>query len=74
MKPSEDVRRWVSEIMGIAYRTDDLPGSLGVWDMIGEAITTVHKVAIPAEIEPATQMRSPDYGDSMMQRNTTEHR
>jgi hypothetical protein len=49
MKPPDEVRRWVSEMMGMAFRADDLAESLGAWEILGRALTAVHGAAVPVE-------------------------
>jgi hypothetical protein len=59
MEPPEEVRQWVSELMGIPAEEGGLSRSLEPWAILGLALTAVHGAAIPAETEPATQMVFP---------------
>ena len=59
MEPSEDVRQWVSELLGIAPEEGRLPLSLEAWAVLGPALAAVHGATVPAETEPATQMVLP---------------
>jgi len=59
MEPSEEVRQWVSELLGIAPEEGLLPLSLETWAVLVPALRAVHGASIPAETEPATQMVLP---------------
>jgi hypothetical protein len=59
MEPSEEVRKWVSELMGMPAEEGRLSRSLTPWAILGPAITAVHAATIPAETEPAIQMVFP---------------
>lgn len=59
MEPSEAVRQWVSELMGIAPEEGRLSRSLEAWTILGPALAAVHGATIPVEVEPATQMVFP---------------
>lgn len=56
MEPSDEVRRWASELMGIAPEEDRLSQPLEAWAILGPALAAVHGAIVPAETEPATQM------------------
>ena len=59
MEPSEEVRQWVGELLGIAPEEGRLSRSLGAWSELGPALAAVHSAILPAETEPATQMVLP---------------
>ncbi len=56
MEPSEEVRQWVSELLGIAPEEGRLPLSLQTWVLLGPALAAVHGATVPVETEPAIQM------------------
>jgi hypothetical protein len=60
MEPSEEVRQWVSDLVGIAPEEGRLSRSLEAWAILGPALAAVHGAAVPAETEPATQMVFPE--------------
>ena len=59
MEPPEEVRRWVSELVGIGPEEGRLSRALEAWVMLGPALAAVHGATVPAETEPATQMVLP---------------
>jgi hypothetical protein len=62
MKPTEGVRRWVNEVMGIDCKEDDLAELLGAWEIVSQAVGTVNECVVEVETEPATQMSSCIFG------------
>jgi hypothetical protein len=56
MEPPEEVRQWVSALVGIAPEESRLSRSLEAWAVLGAALASVHGAAVPVETEPATQM------------------
>jgi len=59
MEPPEEVRRWVSELLGMTPEENRLPRALEAWAILGPALAAVHSATVPAETEPATQMVFP---------------
>jgi len=59
MEPSDEVRRWASELMGMAPEEDRLSRPLEAWAILGAALAAVHEAIVPAETEPVTQMVFP---------------
>ena len=59
MEPPEEVRRWVSELLGMASEGSRLSRALEAWAILGPALAAVHNATVPAETEPATQMVFP---------------
>lgn len=59
MEPPEEVRRWVSELVGIAPEESRLSRALEAWEKLGPALAAVHGATVPVETEPATQMVLP---------------
>jgi len=60
MEPPEEVRRWISELVGVAPEGDRLSRPLEAWAVLGPALAAVHGATIPVETEPATQMVFPE--------------
>jgi hypothetical protein len=56
MEPSEEVRRWISELLGIVPEGDRLSWPLDAWGILEPALDAVHRATVPMETEPATQM------------------
>lgn len=56
MEPPEEVRRWISDLLGIVPEGDRLSWPLEAWGILGPALDTVHRATVPMETEPATQM------------------
>jgi hypothetical protein len=59
MEPPEEVRQWVSELVGMAPGEGPLSRSLVAWAVLGPALAAVHGAIVPVETEPATQMGFP---------------
>ena len=59
MEPSEEVRQWISELVGMAPGEGRLSRSLVAWAVLGPALAAVHGATVPMETEPATQMGFP---------------
>ena len=59
MEPSEEVRQWISELVGMAPGEGRLSRSLVAWAVLGPALAAVHGATVPAETEPVTQMVLP---------------
>ena len=59
MEPPEEVRQWVSELVGIAPEEGRLVRSVEAWALLIPALEAVHGVTVPVETEPATQMVFP---------------
>ncbi len=63
MEPSEEVRQWIGELVGMAPGEGRLSRSLEAWATLGPALAAVHGAIVPMETEPATQMGFPALGD-----------
>jgi len=59
MDPPQEVRQWVSELVGMAPEKGRLARSLVAWAVLGPALAAVHGEPVPVEAEPATQMVLP---------------
>ena len=59
MEPPEEVRQWVSELVGIAPEEGRLARSVEAWALLIPALEAVHGATVPVETEPATQMVFP---------------
>jgi hypothetical protein len=59
MEPPEEVRQWVSELVGLAPEESRLSRPLEAWAILGPALAAVHEATVPVETEPATQMVFP---------------
>ncbi|HSC72190.1 MAG TPA: amidase, partial [Candidatus Methylomirabilis sp.] len=58
MDPSEETRRWISELVGVPV-DEHLERSCQAWAALGAALAAVTEAPVPAETEPAVQMRFP---------------
>ncbi len=59
MEPSEEVRQWIGELVGMAPEERRLSRSLEAWATLGPALAAVHGATVPMETEPAIQMGFP---------------
>ena len=55
MEPSEEARRWISELAGVPA-DEHLARSRQAWATLGPALAAVNEAPVPAETEPAVQM------------------
>ena len=60
MEPSEEIRQWVGELMGMAPEEGGLSQLLEAWATLGPSLQTVHAATVPMETEPATQLSFPE--------------
>ena len=58
MEPTDEARRWISELVGAAV-DDHLSRAPQGWASLGPALAAIHGVAMPAETEPAVQIHIP---------------
>ena len=58
MEPSEETRRWISELVGVPV-DEHLERSREAWAALGPALAAMTEAPVSAEAEPAVQMRFP---------------
>ena len=59
MEPPEEVRQWISELVGIAPEEGRLARSVEAWAILVPSLEAVHGATVAVETEPATQMVLP---------------
>lgn len=68
MEPSEETRRWISELVGVPV-DEHLARSHQAWATLAPALAAVHEASVPEETEPAVEMRFPAGGEPPVARS-----